>query len=146
MRLGEAKMALGRADIVLLTHLHMDHAGDLPGLFKARAVSGRRPVEFKIFGPAGRRALNAGRSGWPAAGGLGFVSSEVLGRGCGAHRQGRPGHGARPSTFNACAGSETLQRVPYSRGRQISTGGVPRCGLAAAVAVAVAVAVKDYFA
>ena len=144
MRLGEAKLALGRADIVLLTHLHMDHAGELPGLFKARAVSGRGPVEFKIFGPAGRRALNAGRSGWPAAGGLGFVSSEVLGRGCGAHRQGRPGHGARPR-FTLAQAVRRCDAVPYSRGRQILTGGVPRCGLAAAVAVAAAAA-KDFFA
>lgn len=52
-RLGEAKLALARADVVLLTHLHVDHAGELPGLFKARAVAGQGPIEFKIFGPTG---------------------------------------------------------------------------------------------
>jgi ribonuclease BN (tRNA processing enzyme) len=52
-RLGEAKLSLSDTDIVLLTHLHVDHAGELPGLFKARAVSGGDSVVFKVWGPAG---------------------------------------------------------------------------------------------
>jgi len=52
-RLGEAKLSLSDTDIVLLTHLHVDHAGELPGLFKARAVSGGGSVVFKVWGPAG---------------------------------------------------------------------------------------------
>jgi ribonuclease BN (tRNA processing enzyme) len=52
-RLGEAKLSLSDTDIVLLTHLHVDHAGELPGLFKARAVSGGGPIVFKVWGPAG---------------------------------------------------------------------------------------------
>ena len=52
-RLGEAKLSLSDTDIVLLTHLHVDHAGELPGLFKARAVSGGDSVVFNVWGPAG---------------------------------------------------------------------------------------------
>ena len=54
-RLGEAKLSLAKTDIVLLTHLHVDHAGELPGLFKARAVSSRGPISLQVFGPQGRR-------------------------------------------------------------------------------------------
>jgi ribonuclease BN (tRNA processing enzyme) len=38
---------------VLLTHLHIDHVGEIPGLFKARAVSGSGPITFNVWGPAG---------------------------------------------------------------------------------------------
>jgi ribonuclease BN (tRNA processing enzyme) len=56
VRLGEAKLSLSDTDIVLLTHLHIDHAGELPGLFKARAVSSGHPVVFKVWGPTGTEA------------------------------------------------------------------------------------------
>jgi ribonuclease BN (tRNA processing enzyme) len=52
-RLGEAKASLADTDIVLLTHLHIDHAGEIPGLFKARAVSGSGPIVFDVWGPTG---------------------------------------------------------------------------------------------
>jgi ribonuclease BN (tRNA processing enzyme) len=52
-RLGEAALSLSHTDIVLLTHLHIDHAAELPGLFKARAVSGGDSIVFKVWGPAG---------------------------------------------------------------------------------------------
>jgi ribonuclease BN (tRNA processing enzyme) len=52
-RLGEAKASLSNTDIVLLTHLHIDHVGEIPGLFKARAVSGSGPIIFNVWGPAG---------------------------------------------------------------------------------------------
>jgi ribonuclease BN (tRNA processing enzyme) len=59
VRLGEARFSLSETDIVLLTHLHIDHAGELPGLFMARAVSGGDPIVFKVWGPAGSGARNA---------------------------------------------------------------------------------------
>lgn len=52
-RLGEAKASLSNTDIVLLTHLHIDHVGEVPGLFKARAVSGSAPIVFNVWGPGG---------------------------------------------------------------------------------------------
>src|SRR5271166_959787 len=56
VRLGESKLSLSDTDIVLLTHLHIDHAGELPGLFKARAVSSAGPIVFNVWGPEGSRA------------------------------------------------------------------------------------------
>ena len=52
-RVGEEKLSLRDLDIVLLTHLHVDHAAELPGLVKARAVSIFRPIKFRVFGPSG---------------------------------------------------------------------------------------------
>jgi ribonuclease BN (tRNA processing enzyme) len=53
VRLGEARLSLSDTDIVLLTHLHIDHAGELSGMFKARAVSTGHPIVFKVWGPTG---------------------------------------------------------------------------------------------
>jgi ribonuclease BN (tRNA processing enzyme) len=51
VRLGEAKLNLRDLDIVLLTHLHVDHTAELPAIIKARAVSHRTDLNFRIFGP-----------------------------------------------------------------------------------------------
>ena len=59
-RLGEANLSLARVDVVLLTHLHIDHAAELPGLFKARAVSSSGSIVFDIWGPDGSRGRNPG--------------------------------------------------------------------------------------
>ena len=53
LRLGEMRIDLSALDIVLLTHLHIDHAGDVPGFVKARDLSVANPVTFRIAGPAG---------------------------------------------------------------------------------------------
>jgi ribonuclease BN (tRNA processing enzyme) len=64
-RLGEAKLSLAKVDVVLLTHLHVDHAGELPGLFKARAVSSNGPIRFQVFGPDGHRG-SGGDASYPS--------------------------------------------------------------------------------
>ena len=60
VRVGEAGLSLEDVDTVLLTHLHVDHAGGLPGLFKARAVSGTDAAHFSVWGPAGTGDKPAG--------------------------------------------------------------------------------------
>lgn len=52
-RLGESHLSLADTDTVLLTHLHIDHVGEIPGLFKARAVSASGPIVFNVWGPSG---------------------------------------------------------------------------------------------
>ena len=58
-RLGESHVSLAALDIVLLTHLHVDHAAELPGFVKARAVSASQPIHFDVYGPTGRAAHGA---------------------------------------------------------------------------------------
>jgi ribonuclease BN (tRNA processing enzyme) len=53
VRLGEAKTSLSNTDLVLLTHLHIDHVGEIPGLFKARVVATSGPIVFNVWGPGG---------------------------------------------------------------------------------------------
>jgi len=53
VRLGEAHVAVDRLNLVLLTHLHIDHTGELPGIFLAGAVASRDPIKFQVFGPSG---------------------------------------------------------------------------------------------
>jgi ribonuclease BN (tRNA processing enzyme) len=59
VRLGQAQQSVEQLDTVLLTHLHIDHTAELPGIFKARAVSSYGAIGFHVFGPAGR----VGRAG-----------------------------------------------------------------------------------
>ena len=60
VRAGEARLNLAEVDTVLLTHLHVDHAGGLPGLVKARAVSTRGAITFHVFGPDGIKMTGTG--------------------------------------------------------------------------------------
>lgn len=54
-RLGETGLDAATIDTVLFTHLHIDHAADLPGIVKSRDLWGKGPVRFRIVGPAGRQ-------------------------------------------------------------------------------------------
>lgn len=51
VRLGEMKIDLERIDTILLTHLHIDHSGDVPGFVKSRDLSFDHPLTFRVFGP-----------------------------------------------------------------------------------------------
>lgn len=53
-RLGETGLPTARLEHVLLTHLHIDHAGDLAALVKSRDLFAEGPVAFEIVGPTGR--------------------------------------------------------------------------------------------
>ena len=53
LRVGELHLDLGEVDTVLLTHLHIDHSGDLAAFFNARALTGDGPIAYRIFGPDG---------------------------------------------------------------------------------------------
>lgn len=54
LRIGELNLDLDRVDTVLLTHLHIDHSGGLPGFFKARTLTASASaIRFNVFGPSG---------------------------------------------------------------------------------------------
>jgi ribonuclease BN (tRNA processing enzyme) len=53
VRIGELNIDLQHVDIVLLTHLHIDHSGDLAAFFNARALASDGPIKYRVFGPDG---------------------------------------------------------------------------------------------
>lgn len=53
LRIGELQVDLRKVDTVLLTHLHIDHSGDLPAFLNARALTAYGPISYRIFGPDG---------------------------------------------------------------------------------------------
>ena len=53
LRIGELELDLEKVDTVLLTHLHIDHSGDLAAFFNARALTSDGPIAYHIFGPDG---------------------------------------------------------------------------------------------
>jgi ribonuclease BN (tRNA processing enzyme) len=53
VRIGELQLDLQNVDIVLLTHLHIDHSGDLAAFFNARALTSDGPITYHVFGPDG---------------------------------------------------------------------------------------------
>jgi len=53
LRIGELGLDLEKVDTVLLTHLHIDHSGDLAAFFNDRALTSDGPITYRIFGPDG---------------------------------------------------------------------------------------------
>ena len=53
LRIGELNLDLDNVGTVLLTHLHIDHSGDLAAFFNARSLSADGPIVYYIFGPDG---------------------------------------------------------------------------------------------
>ncbi len=53
LRIGELDVDLDKVDTVLLTHLHIDHSGDLAAFFNARALTSDGPITYRVFGPDG---------------------------------------------------------------------------------------------
>jgi ribonuclease BN (tRNA processing enzyme) len=52
-RLGETGLPADHIDVLLLTHLHIDHVGDVPGLIKSRDLSSDAPAAYRLLGPRG---------------------------------------------------------------------------------------------
>lgn len=53
VQVGKLEIDLDELDIVLLTHLHIDHSADLPAVFLERGLTSNVPIQFKVFGPQG---------------------------------------------------------------------------------------------
>lgn len=53
VEIGKLNLDLDKMDIVLLTHLHIDHSADLPSVFNARSLSADDPITYHVFGPDG---------------------------------------------------------------------------------------------
>ena len=56
LRFGEAGATVSDLDVILLTHLHVDHAGDLPALVKMSFFENREQP-LPIYGPAGNKLM-----------------------------------------------------------------------------------------
>jgi ribonuclease BN (tRNA processing enzyme) len=53
VQIGKLNLDLDKMDVVLLTHLHIDHSADLPSVFNARSLSADDPITYHVFGPDG---------------------------------------------------------------------------------------------
>jgi ribonuclease BN (tRNA processing enzyme) len=52
-RISELRLPLDNVDLILLTHLHIDHSADVPAIVKARGIIHQGPYTFRVFGPEG---------------------------------------------------------------------------------------------
>ena len=52
-RVSELRLPLDDVDLILLTHLHIDHCADVPAIVKARGIVHRGPYMFCVFGSEG---------------------------------------------------------------------------------------------
>src|SRR5262249_55077174 len=51
VQIGKLGLDVARVDVVLLTHLHIDHTNDVPALFLHRARTSGAPIAFDVYGP-----------------------------------------------------------------------------------------------
>ena len=56
LRFGETGAAIADLDVILFTHLHVDHSADLPALIKASFFQDRERA-LPIYGPTGNRLM-----------------------------------------------------------------------------------------
>lgn len=56
VRLGETGLSSDQLDTVLLTHLHIDHSGDLPAFVKSQDLKADSAIQIRIIGPSARGA------------------------------------------------------------------------------------------
>ncbi|KYJ87275.1 MBL fold metallo-hydrolase [Sulfurovum riftiae] len=61
LRFEEAGVHIEELDVILLTHLHIDHTADLPALMKASFFT-PRSRDLELFGPEGNRVMPGTRT------------------------------------------------------------------------------------
>ena len=60
-RLGQAGLSAASIDVILLTHLHIDHTADLPAILKSAYFQKRGDRPIAIFGPRGNKGFPSTR-------------------------------------------------------------------------------------
>ncbi|HUM10632.1 MAG TPA: MBL fold metallo-hydrolase [Myxococcaceae bacterium] len=62
LRAGERQVDLSELDTVLLTHLHTDHAAELPSFATVRSLDGRGTTRLRVIGPDGNKEFPSTRA------------------------------------------------------------------------------------
>lgn len=60
-RLGQAQIPASAIDVILLTHLHIDHTADLPAILKSAYFQKRGDRPISVFGPRGNKGFPSTR-------------------------------------------------------------------------------------